>query len=104
MSITPRISLVAWADRDPKQVFVAVPNEKGRFVRTDMSVILVDCPLCGAAIGEPCHDGKKIPRYWCVTHAIRRDKADRRKHPSLSAKPRYRATPNGLELIAEGTP
>lgn len=84
MSITPKISLVAYDDhmRDGK-VFVLVPNERGRYVRTDHCVIDAECPQCKASIGEPCHNGGRVPRYWASTHVARRQAADRRCHPSL---------------------
>ena len=63
------ISLVAFEDRDPDKVFVKVPNERGRWMRTDLCVIAVECPQCNAHKGEPCkHNGK----YWVGTHYVRR--------------------------------
>ncbi|WP_333679909.1 hypothetical protein [Dyella sp.] len=35
-------------------VFVRVPSERGRYMLTDASVILVPCAHCGAIVGEPC--------------------------------------------------
>jgi hypothetical protein len=76
MSVTPRISLVAYEERVGGFVFVAVPNERGRYIRTDKSVVLVDCPLCRAAIGEPCKSHQSTPDgYGAGTHAVRRDRA-----------------------------
>lgn len=74
MSTTPRISLVAYADRDPAFIFVAVPDHRGRYVRTDRSVAFVACPMCHAAIGEPCK-GRNGDGYGGTTHAWRRDAA-----------------------------
>ena len=72
---TPRISLVAFDDRLNNFIFVAVPDERGRYLRTDRSVALVECPHCGALIGEPCHDGRRR-RYGGTTHVRRRSLAN----------------------------
>ena len=75
MAITcrmPVISLIAWEDRSTDFIFVRVPNEYGRYLRTDQCVSQVPCPYthCGATVGEPCmHDG----RYVAGTHAVRRE-------------------------------
>ena len=39
---------------DPSMVFVRVPNERGRWMLVDRSVVEVDCPHCKAVAGEPC--------------------------------------------------
>ena len=72
MSATPAIRLVAWEDRGNNCVFVAIPNERGRYLRTDHSVVLVECPACKAAKGEPCISRQG---YGGGTHAVRRTKA-----------------------------
>lgn len=104
MSIGPKISLIAWADRFPRFVFVMVPNERGRYVRTDTSVVLVPCPMCLSAIGEPCSRGEDPKKYFAGTHAVRRDIANRKTmRKQRTAKPRYRPLPGGgMELIWEG--
>jgi hypothetical protein len=56
---------------------VAVPDERGRYLRTDRSVVITPCPMCRAIKGEPCkasftHDG-----YSSTTHAVRRTAARR---------------------------
>lgn len=99
---TPRISLVAYEDRNPVFVFVAVPNERGRYVRTDTCVLFVTCPQCGASVGEPCHNSSRERRYWNTTHHVRRAAADRRKHTGLRSKPRARIVDGELVLVAEG--
>lgn len=38
-------------------VFVRVPSERGRYLLTDLCVLVVACPHCGALIGEPCRRG-----------------------------------------------
>ena len=71
MTVTPRISLVAWADRNPAWIFVAVPDERGRYLRTDKSVVLRACPMCHAIPGEPCKSGSG-DGYSALTHVARR--------------------------------
>jgi len=70
--MTPAIKLVAWEDRDPHFIFVGIPDQRGRYLRTDSSVAFVSCPHCHAAVGEPCkgHGGK----YGGTTHVARRYK------------------------------
>lgn len=73
MSVTPRVSLVAWTDRAGEFVFVAVPNERGRYLRTDKSVTQVACPMCSAVVGEPCGTGRgSEDGYSATTHYVRR--------------------------------
>jgi hypothetical protein len=82
VSVTPSIKLVAYEDRQAGFVFVAVPDERGRYMRTDKSVPTTPCSLCGAIAGEPCFrliDGAKS--YSASTHAVRRlDAKTRRYH------------------------
>jgi hypothetical protein len=77
----PTITLVVWEARNPRFVFVAIPNERGRYVRTDACVATVPCDHCGAVVGEPCRRGKNREemRYGCGTHWLRRRMADRRR-------------------------
>lgn len=67
----PAIKLVAWSARHPDWCFVAVPNERGRYLRTDLSTVYVGCPYpgCLSIPGEPCksHNG-----YTAGTHSVRR--------------------------------
>lgn len=70
MTVAPSIRLVAYADRPGNFVFVAVPDERGRYIRTDRSVVLVPCPMCRAIKGEPCKSG--VAGYGGTTHAVRR--------------------------------
>lgn len=67
---TPKISLVAFKERQGDFIFVAVPNERGRYVRTDASVVQAECSNCGAAIGEPCKN--RHGNYLGGTHYQRR--------------------------------
>lgn len=69
----PAISLVAHDARGGGFVFVRVPDEHGRYLRTDMSVVTVACPMCKAAIGEPCTAGSKRTGYSATTHYVRRN-------------------------------
>lgn len=71
---TPRVSLVAFESRQSSFIFVAVPNERGRYLRTDRSVTLVGCANCGALLGEPCIGSQG---YGGVTHVSRRLSARR---------------------------
>jgi hypothetical protein len=74
MNIAPRIQLVAFEDRLQGFVFVAVPDERGRYLRTDRSVVLVACDHCRAVKGEPC---KGRQGYGGGTHVARRVAAGR---------------------------
>lgn len=74
MSVTPRVSLVAFEDRANRFIFVAIPDQRGRYLRTDRSVALVECPQCGAMVGEPCH-GHTGDKWSSVTHVRRRNRA-----------------------------
>jgi hypothetical protein len=74
--VIPKISLVAFEERYNSFIFVAIPNQRGRYLRTDKSVALVACPICESAIGEPCRS-RYGDGYSCTTHAVRRTKAQR---------------------------
>ena len=56
--ITPVIKLVAFADRSPSAIFVAVPNERGRYLRTHPCVATANCGHCKAVAGEPCKNDR----------------------------------------------
>ncbi|MES2347005.1 MAG: hypothetical protein V4641_05475 [Pseudomonadota bacterium] len=56
MSATLNIGLVAY-HAVGNLAFVKVPSERGRYMLTDLCVIAVPCPVCGAVIGEPCRAG-----------------------------------------------
>lgn len=72
---TPRVSLVAFEDRAGGGfIFVAVPDERGRYLRTDRSVAVCGCPHCGALVGEPCRGRNG---YGGTTHFARRARAGR---------------------------
>lgn len=71
MAVTPRISLVAYGDRNPDFIFVSIPDQRGRYLRTDKSVAFVECPACHAAVGEPCRTHTQ-DGYQGTTHVWRR--------------------------------
>ena len=99
MSVTPSIKLVAYEDRQAGFVFVAVPDERGRYLRTDKSVVQVDCPLCKSIKGEPCSGSQG---YSGGTHAVRRTLANRLFHGIRGEdqlEPAPAPLPNGIRLI-----
>jgi len=76
--IIPKIHLVAFNDRDGK-IFVGIPNEPGRYLRTEMCVIERVCQTCKSGVGEPCSNlsdhryrMNKIKKYGCTVHTCRR--------------------------------
>lgn len=77
MSIAPKVHVVAFEDRTGGFIFVGVPDQRGRYLRTDKSVALVACPMCRALQGEPCRAGSKHDGYSATTHAVRRTAAAR---------------------------
>lgn len=86
---TPIISKVAYESWDTKFVFVAVPTERGKYVRTDVCVVEVDCLYCLGAIGEPCRSvsnpGALLGKYVASTHWVRRRAfADLRKERRMN--------------------
>ncbi|HET8695556.1 MAG TPA: hypothetical protein VFM33_12860 [Aquabacterium sp.] len=70
--MNPKIHLTAFLDRPGNFIFVSVPDERGRYVRTDRSVALVACRHCGSIAGEPC---KSRHGYIGGTHCVRRTDA-----------------------------
>jgi len=70
----PKISLVAFEDRDQPFIFVGIPNQRGRYLRTDKSVALVPCAQCDALVGEPCRS-RYGDGYSGTTHVARRSAA-----------------------------
>lgn len=69
----PIISMVAFEDRTAGFIFVRIPNEFGRYLRTHPCVAHVPCSRCDATIGEPCKSwGKNPGNYHGATHADRR--------------------------------
>lgn len=102
MSVTPSIKLVAYEDRVGGFVFVAIPDERGRYLRTDRSVTLVACPMCKSIRGEPC---KLSQGYSGGTHAARRTAAGkyRGRQDDVIQSP-VTSTPilgGAVELLAE---
>lgn len=75
----PRISLVAYEEQN--FIFVMVPNERGRYIRTDKCVAYSFCPMCGATVGEPCFRIRgQYKQYFGGTHAVRRARDNRPKN------------------------
>lgn len=74
--ITPSIRLVAFEDRASDMIFVGIPDSRGRYLRTDKSVVFAICPQCRAAIGEPCKS-RSGDGYSATTHSDRRIVAQR---------------------------
>lgn len=72
--MTPRIQLVAFEERGPARfIFVAIPDERNRYLRTDRSVALVACPFCKVPAGVPCLGAWN--KYQGQTHHFRRSAA-----------------------------
>lgn len=44
---------------DCYRIFLIVPGIRGRFLRTDVSAIIVGCIYCGASKGEPCRGSRR---------------------------------------------
>lgn len=81
--MTPRIQLVAFEERAPSHfIFVAVPDERNRYLRTDKSVALVACPMCKVPVGVPCLGAWN--KYQGGTHYHRRNAA-RGAYPPMPA-------------------
>ena len=72
--IEPSIKLVAFEERAPSRfIFVAIPDERNRYLRTDRSVALVACPHCLVPVGVPCLGAWN--KYHGGTHHHRRSAA-----------------------------
>jgi hypothetical protein len=58
-----------------EQAYAFVPDTdlRGKWVRTDVAVLLVDCPACGEKKGFPCRNDKG--EVWASTHYDRRHAA-----------------------------
>jgi hypothetical protein len=63
----------AFEDRSGGFIFVKVPNEHGRYVRTNHSVAVAGCPTCGSGACVPCVGQYK--RYTGSVHVDRIVKA-----------------------------
>lgn len=73
------VRVVAFEDRQGAFVFVPVPEERARYVRTYWCAVVAACPACGAAAGEPCWGGRGVGgrpnRRVSSVHADRRVRA-----------------------------
>jgi len=68
----PAIHLYAYEDSTIGKVFVRVPNERGRWMRTDRCVIERPCGQCGSVVGEPCKGlYNNMDRYFVGSHTAR---------------------------------
>jgi len=68
--IEPKISLVAYRDLGGgKKIFVMVPDEMNRWMKTDLCVGYVGCEHCGALIGEPCYEKKTFNSFKSKKYA-----------------------------------
>ena len=92
MTATLNIGLVAYHCTG-NLAFVRVPSERGRYMLTDLCVIAVPCPMCGAVIGEPCRRGSwyngqpyltrigadaRNGGHGCSVHTARKDAANQK--------------------------
>ena len=62
-------SIKSYEDRNGGFIFVKVPGEYGRYVRTNHVVAFVACPACGSGVCVPCVGQYK--RYTGSVHADR---------------------------------
>lgn len=82
-----RKTYVLRPDAGVATVFIAHPLHPGLWIRTDASVVVVACPVCNVAVGEPCRGTYRESRdYHGWTHYKRRHAA--------------RGKTNNLETIA----
>lgn len=65
---------VAFESRDGKFVFVRDPLLRGRYIRTDKSVLISACPFCGSDAGVPCKSSRGNS-YSGSTHVVRNIKS-----------------------------
>jgi hypothetical protein len=54
----------------PTVAFVMHPLDRGRWLKTDASVVLVPCPQCKSVPGLPCVSAQG---YGATTHYVRRN-------------------------------
>jgi len=79
----PKVSKLRYLIEGKTQLFVFIPDPllDGRWIKTDTSTILIDCPYCDAKKGEPCFssfNGDKRYRSVVLTHIARRSLANSR--------------------------
>lgn len=73
------VSLVAYCALPPNQVFLRVPNERGRWLITERCAVEVDCDFCGVSAGEPCVS--RSGHYGVGVHIWRRETWRQRGKP-----------------------
>lgn len=87
----------------PTTAFVQHPIERGRYLKVDAAVVLVECSHCNAAAGEPCISGSyevEAMKYTTSSHAVRRHLAQRRQAVVKAAKvPAFAITPEMSMLL-----
>lgn len=66
---------IAYLDRQGHFIFVKVPDEYGRYVRTRALVAYAACPACGSIEGVPCVG--QYGRYTGSIHADRMNAANK---------------------------
>lgn len=99
MAICPQITLVAYELIPNSKVFVKVPDERGRWMLTDVCVVKVPCEKCGSCVGEPCKsNGGTEDGYSTGTHYVRRQAAKGRRVEDDKAR-RPRVSPKDLQTI-----
>lgn len=105
MSVTPKISLIAFEARNPSKAFVQVPNERARWVLTDRCVVEVPCSHCKATVGEPCKrsggDGYGVDTHYVRRHAwqAKATRKTRSEIPVEDARPRVRVHAGGVVTL-----
>lgn len=95
-----QISLVAYTAM-PGKIFVKVPNERGRYLITDIEVAHRECGQCKALKGEPCFRiVQGLRSYTAGTHYIRRG----RRRMELTVPELDRAASAANEIADQFTP
>lgn len=110
--IQPSISLVAWKDRQAGFIFVAIPGERGRYLRTKKPVALAACPHCESVTGEPCKSGHgpwgPNDRWYytggthCDRHIAAGMKTGSYSFADDVIKPHYKLTPERIRRWMNG--
>lgn len=85
-----RVHVVAFADRDPKWIFVPDTHNRGRYCRVPYWFAFTSCDHCGALEGQPCVSHQFGRTYTGVdaSHVMRRHSAKRDRRWKGSAIPK----------------
>lgn len=95
--------------RRPTKIYVIgsecfLPSGIGHFwIRTHWSAAFVDCPVCNAKAGGPCHDARGDGRLVAYTHYQRRT-AHRRMTPGEHWKRGQTIVMSGVDRMATPRP